>query len=271
MVLVNTRAGSATQDLHAVPTVHLTRTAAKTLPRPAGRPRSAAGHAAPGPRACSSAPGRRLVVGGRPGGDRRQAGPGGSGDRAAGVDRPDHERSRLGPRLGHVRGHGLDERGGRRALSRHHRSEAAVRSALIGTASPVPGSVLRTGAGAPALGRALRARLVHPVPDGAYRAWLVGAREDVNTPSLLARGSTTLTRRVTNLGRRPGTWSVSVTGIERYSVSVSPATLTLRPGESARYRVTVGGGSLVGGLDDGAVVWRGDRGDVVRVPLAITR
>jgi hypothetical protein len=45
----------------------------------------------------------------------------------------------------------------------------------------------------------------------------------------------------------------------------------LRPGESAVYRVTVGAGSLVGGLDDGAVVWTGDRSDVVRVPLAITR
>ena len=87
----------------------------------------------------------------------------------------------------------------------------------------------------------------------------------------MARGSTTLARRVTNLGRRTGTWSVSVTGIERYDVSVSPATLTLQPGESAVYRVTVGAGSLVGGLDDGAVVWTGDRSDVVRVPLAITR
>ncbi|MGH3658906.1 MAG: hypothetical protein ACRDUA_19810, partial [Micromonosporaceae bacterium] len=131
--------------------------------------------------------------------------------------------------------------------------------------------VLRTGAGAPALGRALRTRLVHLVPDGGYRGWLTGAREDVNTPSLLARGSTTLTRRVTNLGRRTGTWSVSVTGIERYPVSVSPAALTLGPGESAVYRVTVGGGSLVGGLDDGAVLWSDERGEVVRVALAITR
>jgi len=271
MVLVNTRAGSVTQDLHAVPTVHLTRTAAETLRRSLADVNHARVTLRP-----DRAPAPRLRV----------AGWSSAGDPAATLVKPDL----VAPATG-LLASTAPTTGGRRwalasgtsaatawtsgaaavLLSRRQMSEAAVRSALVGTASPVPGSVLRTGAGAPALGRALRSRLVHGVPDGAYRAWLLGARKAVNTPSLLARGSTTLTRRVTNLSRRPGTWSVSVTGIERYAVSVSPATLTLRPGESTLYRVTVAGGSLVGGLDDGAVVWRGDRGDVVRVPLAITR
>jgi hypothetical protein len=271
MVLVNTRAGSVAQDLHAVPTVHLTRAAAETLRRRLGDAEPQRVTLRP-----DRAPAPRLRV----------ASWSAAGDPAATLVKPDL----VAPATGLLASTAPTTTGRRWALasgtsaatawtsgaaaallSRRHRSEAAVRSALVGTASPVPGSVLRTGAGAPALGRALRARLVHAVRDGAYRAWLVGARGHVNSPSLLARGSTTLIRRVTNLGRQTGTWSVSVTGIERYAVSVSPASLTLRPGESARYRVTVGGGSLVGGLDDGAVVWRGDRDDVVRVPLAITR
>ena len=75
-------------------------------------------------------------------------------------------------------------------LARHDWPAAAVRSALVGTAAPVPGSVLRSGAGSPVLGRALRTRLVHDVPAGAYRAWLVGTRQDVNTPSLLGLART---------------------------------------------------------------------------------
>ncbi len=270
MVLVNTRAGSVAQDLHSVPTVHLTHRAAKSLRRATAhrvRPRVTLSPDRP--------PSQRLGV----------AGWSSAGDPAGVLVTPD----RVAPARG-VLASTAPTTGRRWALAsgtsaatawtsgaaavllaRHGWSESDVRSALVGSARSVPGSVLRTGAGAPALDRALRARLVHEVPRGSYRAWLAGSRKDVNAPSLLARGSTTLARRVTNVGRRTGTWSVSVTGIERYDISVSPATLTLQPGESAVYRVTVGAGSLVGGLDDGAVVWTGDRSDVVRVPLAITR
>jgi minor extracellular serine protease Vpr len=270
MVLVNTRAGSVAQDLHAVPTVHLAHRAATTLRRAAtdrDRPR------------VTLRPDRPVTQ------RLRVAGWSSAGDPAGALVKPDL----VAPASG-VLAATAPTTGRRWALAsgtsaatawtsgaaavllaRDGWSESAVRSALVGSARTVPGSVLRTGAGAPALDRALRARLVHEVPRGSYRAWLAGSRKDVNGPSLLARGSTTLARRVTNVGRRTGTWSVSVTGIERYDISVSPATLTLRPGESAVYRVTVGAGSLVGGLDDGAVVWTGDRSDVVRVPLAVTR
>ncbi|HEX6149342.1 S8 family serine peptidase [Nocardioides sp.] len=270
MVLMNTRAGSVAQDVHSVPTVHLNLGAARSLRRrladldhprvtlrpdraPAPRLRVATWSSAGDPGAILVkpdlvAPATGVLAASPPTAGRPWA-------LASGTSAASAWTSGAAAVL----------------LARRDWSEAAVRSALVGTASPLPGSVLRTGAGAPTLRRALRARLAHEVPNGAYRAWLVGARDDVNAPSLLARGSTTLTRRVTNLDRRTGTWTVSVAGIERYPVSVSPASLTLRPGQSAIYRVTVGEGSLVGGLDDGAIVWSGDRGDVVRVPLAITR
>ena len=270
MVLVNTRPGPVAQDIHAVPTVHLGLEAARTL--------------------------RRALAGGTPRvtlrPDRsptptlRVAGWSSAGDPTGSFVKPDL----VAPAMGLLAAAPSTSAGQRWSLAsgtsaatawtsgaaavllaRHDWPAAAVRSALVGTAAPVPGSVLRSGAGSPVLGRALRTRLVHDVPAGAYRAWLVGTRQDVNTPSLLARGTGTLTRRVTNLGDETGTWQVSVTGVERYAVSVSPASITLAPGESATYRVTISGGSLVGGLDDGFVLWSGDRGDVVRVPLAITR
>jgi minor extracellular serine protease Vpr len=270
MVLVNPRPGPVAQDLHAVPTVHLGREAARALGRAlaGGNPRVAL---RPDP---TPAPTLRV------------AGWSSAGDPTGSFVKPDLVAPASGV-LAAVPPTSSDQRWSLAAgtsaatawtsgaaavlLARHDWPAAAVRSALVGTAAPVPGSVLRSGAGSPVVSRALGTRLVHDVPAGGYRAWLVGRRQDVNTPSLLAHGTSSLTRRVTNLGETTGTWQVSVTGVERYAVSVSPASVTLAPGESATYRVTVGSGSLVGGLDDGYVVWSGDLGDVVRVPLAITR
>lgn len=270
MVLVNTGPGSVAQDLHAVPTVHLGWEAGRELR-----------HALAG-----GTPRVTLRPDPSPTPTPRVAGWSAAGDPTGSFVKPDlvaPATGLLAAAPSTAAGQGWSLASGTSAatawtsgaaavlLARHDWPAAAVRSALVGSASPVPGSVLRSGAGSSVLGRALRTRLVHDVPAGAYRAWLVGARQDVNTPSLLARGAGTLNRRVTNLGGRTGTWQVSVTGVERYVVSVSPASITLSPGESAIYRVTIGGGSLVGGLDDGYVQWSGDRGDVVRVPLAITR
>ena len=270
MVLVNTGPGSVAQDLHAVPTVHLGWEAGRELR-----------HALAG-----GTPRVTLRPDPSPTPTPRVAGWSAAGDPTGSFVKPDlvaPATGLLAAAPSTAAGQGWSLASGTSAatawtsgaaavlLARHDWPAAAVRSALVGSASPVPGSVLRSGAGSSVLGRALRTRLVHDVPAGAYRSWLVGARQDVNTPSLLARGAGTLNRRVTNLGGRTGTWQVSVTGVERYVVSVSPASITLSPGESAIYRVTIGGGSLVGGLDDGYVQWSGDRGDVVRVPLAITR
>ncbi len=271
MVLVNHGPGPVAQDLHAVPTVHLGHDAARGL-RHALAERTPLVTLRPDP--SSRSPKLRV------------AGWSSAGDPAGSFVKPDL----VAPATGLLAATPPTSAGQRWSLasgtsaatawtsgaaavllSRFDWPAAAVRSALASTASPVPGSVLRSGAGTPRLDRALRTRLVHDVPAGAYRAWLVGARPDVNTTSLLAHGTSTLTRRVTNLGDRTGTWQAAVTGIERYAVSVSPSSITLAPGESATYRVSVGDGSLVGGLDDGYVVWNGDLGDVVRVPLAITR
>jgi subtilisin family serine protease len=155
-------------------------------------------------------------------------------------------------------------------LARHRWSAPVVRSALATSAGQV-GGVLRSGAGALRLTQALRTTLAYTVDPGDYRSWLSGDLREVNTPSLLVPGAGATTRRLTNIGARSGTWQVSVVGFERHDVQVSPTSVTLRPGRSARFRVRVGGGSLVGGLDEGALVWTGADGVEVRIPVAISR
>lgn len=155
-------------------------------------------------------------------------------------------------------------------LARHDWSAAVVRSALATSSGPA-GGTLRAGAGALQLEAAQRTPLAYDVGVGDYRSWLRGDLADVNTPSLLVQGRSTSRRRLTNIAATTGTWQASVAGFERHDVQVSPTDLTLRPGRSASYRVTVGPGSLVGGLDQGEIVWTGADGVEVRIPVAIGR
>lgn len=52
-------------------------------------------------------------------------------------------------------------------------------------------------------------------------------------------GSQTVTRRVTNVGGAPATYNASVTGMVGFNVSVSPSSLSLNPGETKSFTVTV--------------------------------
>ncbi len=270
MVLVDDRAGSPAHDLHAVPTVHLGRNAGRSFLRWSRRhPRGQATLRPVGPSGRSA----------------RVASSSSGGDPNGGVLKPDL----VAPGTGLLAGTVPDASGSRWALAsgtsaatawtsgaaavllaRRDWSAPVVRSALATSAGRV-GGVLRSGAGALRLQQALRTTLAYTADPGDYRSWLRGDLREVNTPSLLVPGAGAATRRVTNVGARSGTWQVSVTGFERHDVQVSPTSLTLRPGRSAHYRVLVSGGSLVGGLDEGALVWTGSDGVEVRIPVAISR
>lgn len=272
MVLVNVRPGPLAHDLHAVPTVHLSETAGQQLVSWLGRhPR----------RQVTLAP-----TGG--GGTSRVASWSSGGDPTATVLKPDL----VAPGTGVLAGIPTDQHSGDRwafasgtsaatawtsgaaavVRARHPQwSAAAVRSSLVTSAARVGGaSPLRQGAGTPRIAAALRAPLAYDVSPGDYRAWLRGRRAQVNTPSLLVRAEDRVVRRLTNLTGRTGTWTVSLSGFERYDVQVSPTTLTLRPGRPAAYRVSIGSGSAAGGLDSGWITWRGPGGPV-SIPVAITR
>lgn len=270
MVLVNVRPEPVAHDLHAVPTVHLDRAAGRALTRwLADRPHTALTLTPTAP-----APGGPRVAPWSPGGDPR-----GSvvkpdvvapGTGLLGAVPPDVTGSRWELLSGTSAAAAWTSGAAARVLARHDWSPSAVRSALVASGTEVPGGALHTGAGFPRPDRAVRTPLVHEAGTGDHRAWLRGWLGQVNSPSLLFHGPDAASRRVTNVSGRAGTWRVSVEGFERYDVTVTPSSLTLRPGRSASYRVVVGG-SFAGGLDEGVLVWTDAGGSAVRVPVVVGR
>lgn len=111
---------------------------------------------------------------------------------------------------------------------------------------------------------------------------------DLNLPSIGIDGipgSQTVTRTVTAVSRfrgrnakpqgpnRPVTYTASIEAPEGFAVEVSPATLSLRPGESASYEMTV---TNVDAPPDewrfGAITWEGSgswKGSPARSPIAV--
>jgi hypothetical protein len=88
---------------------------------------------------------------------------------------------------------------------------------------------------------------------------------------VLVRGTGTVTRRVRNLGTRAEYFSAQAIGFDRHRVRVTPLAARLSPGETAVFRITVTGPAAPGPVDDGWIRWRGARGSVTRIPVAITR
>ncbi|QZY28657.1 S8 family serine peptidase [Nocardioides coralli] len=270
MVLVNVRRGELAHDLHAVPTVHLGRGAGRTLLARLSSDRGRTITLAPSD-ARRSAP---RVAGWSPAGD-----PQGSVLKPDLVGGGTGVLSAVPPTVAEARWAFLSGTSAATArasgaaatlLARRGWSPDVVRSVLAGSGRDTGDSVIRSGSGALDLRAAQRGRLAHTVGPRTYRRWLAGKVDEVNAPSLLFRGDGTAKRRVTNVGGRADTWRAEVSGFERHAVTVSPSTVTLRPGRSATYRVTVSG-SEMGGLDDGAITWVAGDGSRVRVPVAIGR
>ena len=266
MVLVNEVTGSLDPDLHSVPTVHVDAREGGELSRWLARhPR---GRVTLTPRGTQSTPAR-------------VAGWSRVGDPQLGVVTPDL----LGTGAGVLAAGRADassdarwqlvsgtsvaaaEVSGLAAVIRSRRpwSATLVRSALAGTADPVPGSrngagLARTAAGAATYGVAVTA--------GDYRAWLDGRRVELGTAALvLDRDRRTVTRTVTNLTRTTRTFTAQVSGLP--GLRVSTGTVRLGPGDSAEVTVR-----LVGRLRDGTrgeVLWRDDSGTAARWPVVVSR
>ncbi len=90
-----------------------------------------------------------------------------------------------------------------------------------------------------------------------------------NLPSITVGavvGSTTVTRRVRNVGSSPATYNATAT-LPGFTVVVTPATLTLSPGQSATFTVTLTPAGVADGQwSYGSLVWN-DGVHVVRSPL----
>lgn len=270
MVLANTGRGSVAADFHRVPTVHLAAPAAQEVRR------WAAAH-----------PEGEVTL--RPlGADRaaQRVAPWSSpGDPGGPATKPDLVATGSGL-LGAVPG-GWDLAAGTSVaaaltsgaaallVSRHPDwSEAAVRSALVTTARPLPGAALLSGgSGRVVPDPAAAPGLALDVRRGDYRAWLAADLDgDLNTPSVLLAGAADEAERtVTNVTGRTLTFVPRVRGFERHDVEVSPASLQLAPGESATFTVRVGRTSLPQPDDDGWITWVGSSGTTTRIGVLISR
>lgn len=163
-----------------------------------------------------------------------------------------------------------------RVRSRHPDwSQAAVRSALVGTAAPTRSDAVRKqGAGVLNAERAVAPGLIHDVAAPRYRAHLDDAAA-INQPTLTIRSSRTVRsypRTITNVRSTARYWSVRAVGFSRHRVQVRPIAVKLGAGDQARYSITVsrlpGAGPAT---DDGWIVWRDARDNRVRVPVVIAR
>jgi len=274
MVLVNMARGGVAVDIHAVPTVHIDRVAARRLVSWLARHPNTSAWLEPA--GTDRAPVR--VVKWSSG-----------GDPSAALVKPDlvaPAASRLGAVPPRPDGNRFAFFSGTSAagahvsgvaallLAEHDWSASAVRSAITTSARTLSGPTLRQGAGRSSIGAALRANLVLEVPPGDYHRVLDGnlAQRRLNTASLVLDAHPAVaTRRVTNLGRRAMYYSSSVRGFARHRVIVRPAALRIPPNGSATFRVTVADPAAASALDDGYVVWRGADDTRLRIPVVLTR
>lgn len=131
--------------------------------------------------------------------------------------------------------------------SRHDSWDASrIRSALTTTADPLAGSGGPTaeGAGHVDPGQLLDPGLVLQASGWSYRRFLDGelAGRDLNTPSVVVEdlvGETVATRRLTNVGGTPGSYSARVEGLEGFDVVVRPRAFTLSSGQTRRVRIVL--------------------------------
>ncbi len=262
MVLANRDAGTTHADLHAVPTVHLTRRDARRLwrwarerDRPRVRLESEGVASAPTLVASYSTSGdptipllKPDVV--APGSEVVAAVPDGwslaTGTSAAAA---------------HVSGRAAA------LLSRPRATPERVRSALLTTARPIADVPSGRG-GAGQVTRRGSPRLSYVVPERRYRAWLSGARRTLNQPTaLLVDGRTRVRRTLTNTGDTTLAITAHASGFD-HPVRISPTAAELAPGEALTFTVRL---DTDGGVGDGVVVWHTDTGAPVRLTVATAR
>ena len=173
-------------------------------------------------------------------------------------------------------------------------SPMAIKSALMTTGYDVldgpntnPLVIFRQGAGHVKPNSAVDPGLVYDSGRGDWLSFLCGVQpgsfcaalgitaidpSDLNTPSIAIgdlAGTQTVKRTVTNVGKGKATYTASVSGLTGVTAAVSPASLTLNPGESKSFnvsftRTSAGLNAYVGGQ----LTWTDDS-HVVRSPIVI--
>jgi len=298
MVLVNTAPDSVDADFHRVPTVHLAAAAGarvKAYIAAAGRDATAsidpdatndplvpvvAGFSGRGPTAAA-------------GGDLLKPDLTAAGVSVITATAPTGESERLwdvrsGTSMSapHVAGVAAVVRGAHPTWS-----PAAVESAMQTTARPLsgPAGPLVSGAGELDPTAVLTPGLVYDAgPDDWSRLLrgqglaITGLSADpastlpsnLNAASIMVGqlvGDTTVTRVITNVGDSTERYAADITGLPGIARSVSPANVTLRPGQSARFDVTLSanGRARYGVFAAGTLAWTSTSGRAVTSPVVV--
>ncbi len=156
-------------------------------------------------------------------------------------------------------------------------SPSRLRSAMVTTAGDLlgPPGAFGTGSGMVQPRRALDPGLVFDVADPAWRSYTAGERsgQDLNLPSVSVPhlvGTTTVVRRLTNVGGRTETYVASVGGVPGVGVRVRPSVLRLAPGETGGVRITLtaSAGAATSDFAQGALTWTA-ASHQVRVPVVV--
>ncbi len=303
MVLVNTVPGSVDADLHRVPTVHLDTTAAarvKAYLDRAGQGATAtivpsatdhppvpvvADFSGRGPAEATggdilkpdlTAPGVSIISAVTP-----TPGPGQSGS-----DQQWDVQSGTSVATPHVAGVAAVVRAVHPAWS-----PAATKSAMLTTATALRAvsSPLDRGAGELDPTAVLTPGLVYDAGADDWAALLDGqglriaglsvrseavAARDVNAASISVGdlvGRQTVSRSVTNVGSTTERYTAQITGLHGVANSVTPDTLTLRPGGSARFTITFSAtkAARYDVFATGSLSWHGSSGRTVTSPVAV--
>lgn len=76
----------------------------------------------------------------------------------------------------------------------------------------------------------------------------------------------TVTRTVTNVAKKE-TYVITARMAPGMAIHTNPSAMTLRPGASRKFSVTLTVGSVTGAYSFGEVVLKGSRGHMVRIPV----
>jgi subtilisin family serine protease len=179
-------------------------------------------------------------------------------------------------------------------------SPMAIKSALMTTAADVldggtppaaetnPVLIFRQGAGHVRPNLAADPGLVFDSSFGDWLGFLCGTQlptsfctsagvpvldpSNLNVPSIAIgdmAGVQIVTRRVTNVSTNPGTYTASIAGMAGFSVTVTPASLTLAPGETKPFTVSFLRTSAALNTYAGGQLRLSDGSHTVRVPMVV--
>ncbi|MDH5263656.1 MAG: S8 family serine peptidase [Betaproteobacteria bacterium] len=177
-------------------------------------------------------------------------------------------------------------------------SPMAIKSALMTTAyqttrTGTPGLVFGTpfdfGAGHADPNLAMNPGLVFDSGFGDWLGFLCGTQlpasfctdagvpvldpSNLNVPSIAIgdmAGAQTVSRRVTNVSGQRATFTAASSGLAGTTVTLSPASFTLNPGQSAVIQVTFTNVSApLNTYRNGAITWTSDKGHAVRIPTVV--